>query len=1202
MKVKRLIRSLTSIFIAVIMLLSLFPVGISAMLSGASGTEYNLNVYIPKNTVGSVKFYSTTGFDAENRDTFDENNILSYDLNTETDAEYDIYTMSVSEGTYSFRAADSEGKSLGGGAVKVPAETLVDEDEKNSREETVYLRLSKTYITNKYDNIKATSDDFSVKLFNKLGTVTTGDAFVDENGNSCYPALIYVNGNALLYYVTATPSEAYAEMHQLKEERKSNISVQPYKNSNIGVGLPIKKDKVQSFKMELPQAIPFTIIAPAGAKAFMYDQILNFNTIKLEPVSIEDNGDGTYSHKFAYAGGSYRVSMDGKRTQAGYLSGDISADEATLNVTFPDGEPSEQINDWLGRKESGTLLNINERNKLSLAIGESYKVRAYRAPWQIINTDTDNIMIEPDFYFSILSGNDVIDIVQKDGGNAKGNWAEITAKKPGAAIIEVSYDAIDVAWGNKTELYGATNPRRSGVFVVTVGDSYGDVSGIQIDTEYYTHYFTGNSGVLAVSPEGDDVSVSVANVWQGILGEWKSVVGSNGTFDVPIANGNNILKITSDGITDYRVIKGSLLEAVIINKTHPENTESVCPGDELIIGFKGLFQWIPKFAGIYNPSKLYVAYYQGENRIESQSSQYNLPETTMEVRISDDAIEDFILTQGRLSGTLLGFVWSEHRKLNDNGVTTNFNAPTLPLEEIALPDLVIPVAAFPDNNETLPDNNENGGASSPGGNSGGIDISDKGEINTSNLKFDISDEDIKGYATVSFEDFGKRKAGESGVTYKTQLGKIIESISVPFEDGDSVAAVTLRLLKALNIKATYTGKPNNNFYLSSIGNFTLNGRHYSSFGEFDAGAASGWMIKHNNWFINMGASEFEVEDGDVIQWLYTCQLGEDIGCDWSNPSAEITGIKFKAEYGTLSPSFGKDVTEYTYTVSANVKSICLEAEQENYWSIVTYEADGKAYKAMESIPISDGAVITIESSFAEYMGHKPTDTDSITITILKNSSGSNNSQGTSDENDEETKAEAAKDNEASEKPAFSKTTFTDIKEKDWHYEAVKYVYENKLMEGTGNGFEPEIKMSRAMLVAVLFRMASPEGVENKHTFSDVPEGKWYSDAVNWAAAKGIVSGVSETEFAPDNDISREQMALIIYRFAKLQGYDVSGKADISAFADAGDISDWAIDSICWAKKTEILSGTSKTTLSPRSTATRAQVAAILMRFCENVAK
>ena len=190
MKVKRLIRSLTSIFITVIMHLSLLPVGISAMLSGASSAEYSLNLYIPKNTVGSVKFYPTTGFDAENRDTFDENDILSYNLNTETDPEYDIYTMSVSKGTYSFRAADSEGKSLGGGAVKVPAETLVDEDEKNSREETVYLRLSKTYITNKYDNIKATSDDFSVKLFNKLGTVTTGDAFVDENGNSCYPALI----------------------------------------------------------------------------------------------------------------------------------------------------------------------------------------------------------------------------------------------------------------------------------------------------------------------------------------------------------------------------------------------------------------------------------------------------------------------------------------------------------------------------------------------------------------------------------------------------------------------------------------------------------------------------------------------------------------------------------------------------------------------------------------------------------------------------------------------------------------------------------------------------------------------------------------------------------------------------------------------------------------------------------------------------
>jgi len=133
-------------------------------------------------------------------------------------------------------------------------------------------------------------------------------------------------------------------------------------------------------------------------------------------------------------------------------------------------------------------------------------------------------------------------------------------------------------------------------------------------------------------------------------------------------------------------------------------------------------------------------------------------------------------------------------------------------------------------------------------------------------------------------------------------------------------------------------------------------------------------------------------------------------------------------------------------------------------------------------------------------------------------------------------------------------------------------------------------------------MAKPGEKASNHNFADVPEDQWYSGAISWAASNGIVSGITSTEFAPDSDISREQMALIIYRFAKLQGYDVSDVADISSFADTDDVSDWALGALSWANKAELVNGTSKTTLSPKATATRAQVAAILMRFCETLAK
>lgn len=1187
MKRNRFLKSFTSLLIVLAMLVYAFPVSILAISeenSSLLGAEYTLQVYIPKNTVGEISFYPTLGFDEENRDFFESDTILTCNVDFDTDTKYDIYTIFVPEGLYSFRATDLNGNSLGGGVINVPTEVIVDSGEEESYEITAYLKLCHTYITNQYDGEKATAGDFSVTLTNKLGTVTMGDPVCDERGNFCYPALVYANGNALLYYATFTPSEEYAGLHQVKETQSKNIAV-------------FKGNKVQNIKTALSDAIPFTIIAPSGSQVAMYEQGFNFNTTKTEPASSWDNGDGTTSFWFPYPRSSYRVSLDGYRTQAGYIPEDISEAESTLEVSFGDGAVDAETDGGIGRKESGVLLNINERNKLSLDVGETYKVRAYRAPWQIINTDSDNIMIEPDFHFNILSGETVIEIQETDGGNASGNWAEVTAINEGVAIVEVTYDAIDVAWSDKTETYGATNPRRSGVFVVTVGSEYGDVYGVDLDCEYHTEYFTGDSGILTVMPQGNHVRVEVANVWQGTIRTWKNIVGNYGSFEVPIANGNNILKITADGVTDYRIVRGSKLETVITNHTNPRRTESVCPGDELTVGFKGLFQWIPKFSGIYNPSRVYATYELNGQTVESVRSQYELPETTMSITVPADATELITLTNGKLTGNSLGSVWSAHRQLTDAGVPANFNASGIPLEDLALPDLVISVVQ-PDASE---DNNTNDDAPSDEWDDGLPEI-DEGGIDVSNLEFDLSSDEITGYVTVSFQDNGIRKPNESNVTYEIPLGEMIPPVSVPITEEDTIATVTLRLLEALNIKASYTGRPANNFYLVAIGNFSLQGEYYESFGEFDAGAASGWMVRQNQWFINMGASEFPVEDGDRIEWLYTCRLGADIGCDWSNPSAEITGIRFLSDYGTLSPQFSEEVTEYTYTVDGSFDSVCLSADVANYWSTVSYQSGNAAYKPMEAIPVSDGTVILIESAYARYAGDEPSHSDRVQITIRQYSDDGITDESETQEPEEQKTEQTTEDTRVQEKPPFSETTFSDVTTDDWHYTSVKYVYENNLMQGTGNGFEPDAKMSRAMLVTVLYRMAKPKTVNDLHRFTDVMEDEWYRDAVSWAAENGIVNGITPTEFAPHSELSREQMALILYRFAKLQGYDVSDKADVSVFTDAGDVSEWALDAICWANKTELINGTGETTLSPKGSATRAQVAAILMRFLENVAK
>lgn len=182
------------------------------------------------------------------------------------------------------------------------------------------------------------------------------------------------------------------------------------------------------------------------------------------------------------------------------------------------------------------------------------------------------------------------------------------------------------------------------------------------------------------------------------------------------------------------------------------------------------------------------------------------------------------------------------------------------------------------------------------------------------------------------------------------------------------------------------------------------------------------------------------------------------------------------------------------------------------------------------------------------------------------------------------------------------TTFADVPASAWYYDAVEYVYENGLMSGVSGGwFAPNDTLTRAMLVQTLYAMEGRPAAASAG-FADVASGDWYASAVNWAAANGVVSGVSETGFGPNNALTREQLALILYRFAQYKGYDVTGTSDLAAYADGSSVSGWAAEAMGWAVDAGLISGVGGNQIAPTGTATRAQVAQILMNFCENVAR
>ena len=655
----------------------------------AGEDEYTITVNVAPSTV-NVTFYG------------DENgeNALAADkvVDKGVVGKYHVYEVIVPEGMYSYRAVDTaDNHELGGMTFEAPVSVEIGADGKpiHSEQKMTLVRVN-YYTTDK--KVKAIGD-YSIDIYpGKMKEVVTGAQYINDKEQVVTPTLLHAHGNALLYNWRVN----------LSEELAKDYGVAYAINQIFNEGATTTQNK----SFTLVARSDYTITAPEGADVRVFSQIKNFNVEELTTTS-ENNGNGTVTYKFREAKGdyTYRVSMDGKVTKAGYFDLNQNKD---ITVTFGESEnPKSTVNNvdsamLAKRMESSTLVNVNGQNNLSLGIGETFRLRAYRGAWQIVNSDTANIMIEPDFNYAVLSGGSHIKMTpaaNRCTGNAgegeKTNWMDIEGVSEGVAIIEVSYDAIEIGGNTSyTGIYGATDPKRTSLVVINVGGAKGELSMRAVgtenpwDTEYDTVYTLTNAAVFSFNATLDGEKPTVQfSTDKGRT--WKNVgENADGSFTaLGLVEGNNILKFTANGKTAYQVVRAAKITYTVTNETRGGDVAYI--GDNISVVFHGLYQPVPKFSGIYNPGfgQGHKVTYTASDNVEfvkASGGQYDFISTNKyTVKIIADG--DIKLTGGNVHFNVMGTEspLGGHRILTDNGVGANFSAVSTPHVRDIMPDVTI---------------------------------------------------------------------------------------------------------------------------------------------------------------------------------------------------------------------------------------------------------------------------------------------------------------------------------------------------------------------------------------------------------------------------------------------------------------------------------------------------------------------------------
>ena len=640
---------------------------------------------------------------------------------------YQTFYASLTAGRYAYRAfaknaeTDAYDVELGGMTLELPTDSNVDGGAGGGT--NVYLQCNSFYTSSrKTDNTYFTAEEYHVQVDCPImkTSCVMGTPYVRGN-YTYYPTVLYAAGNACLYNTYAYPDiDGYIFTQSINQTFRAGSGAGT-KNLTINTGVKL------------------TVTVPADAAFGLYFQWNNFNTTEVEPMGVTESDNGwrisgdtkSADYFISKSNGNYtwRLSQPGHVTRAGWVSG-LTADQK-LNLT------ASTATDRLSHDFSqlGTATATRDEADLQVNLDPSgfevldgtTRVRAYRH-WQIINSDAGNIMVEPDFHWSVMGDGDA-QIQTVNGGNTTANWADVT---PGTkdSIITVYYDSVDVTEANPNAgtqnvgshggLYPATQPQRVGVIVVggtgvTHGNADADVDfnmtpgvtttrSMEWDYNYDTWYYeageTDPALRFAVVKNTGSVMVEYAFVATNaamvtsVSAFQTASVGEDGRYIVPLGafntagngmGGTVILRMTDESGVSYRLVRVAKVTITAENASH--KGEDIMPGDQVKLTFSGMFRGVNKISGIFNPTLFKPTYHNGESKFDGTLGQYQrmdnssvtvtVPEELTFADGADTAV--CVFTNGYTYGSMysaanpFAFLYG----MTDTGVGTNFNAVTV---------------------------------------------------------------------------------------------------------------------------------------------------------------------------------------------------------------------------------------------------------------------------------------------------------------------------------------------------------------------------------------------------------------------------------------------------------------------------------------------------------------------------------------------